>query len=141
MRVALLTKRLWVHSGVEPLQGLGQCLRFQLELDWTNRHFQEMSDLVKEILSQCGGEEARYLLVLFNVVQVCFLCHAQVEEGLPLILHSISVRLTKKSLLKSVTIRCQMALCMVIHHSYNTDVCRKQWKDVPLLLSCQGVWF
>lgn len=36
---------------------------------------------------------ALYLLVIFNVVQVCFLSQTQVEKRLPLILHCVSVDL------------------------------------------------
>lgn len=37
--VALVGQRLLVQSGTESLQGLGQCLCIQLELDWTNNRF------------------------------------------------------------------------------------------------------
>lgn len=45
-----------------------------------------------------GGQQdkALYLFVIFNVVQVCFLCQTQVEKGLPLSLHRISVDLVEE---------------------------------------------
>lgn len=41
-------------------------------------------------------DKALYLFVIFNVVQVCFLCQTQVEERLPLSLHRISVDLVEE---------------------------------------------
>lgn len=55
--------------------------------------------MVNKWIWRSGGaqqDEALYLLVIFNVVQVCFLCQTQVEEGLPLSLHRISVDLVEE---------------------------------------------
>lgn len=41
-------------------------------------------------------DKALYLFVIFNVVQVCFLCQTQVEKRLPLSLHRISVDLAEE---------------------------------------------
>lgn len=57
---------------------------------------------------------ARYLLVGVDIVQVFFLCQAQVEEGLPVSLHRISV------CLKNTPASVEFSFNKVISHRRRT---------------------